>query len=93
MCYTFDTLQAAEKGYSMLIASMDVAPAHSELSTLKPNSRASCTRDVTVLQCRGSLLGYRPASLEMNTSPRILSCRAGTIHPWLTDDLRTASQL
>ena len=36
-CCTFNILQAVEQGYSMLLALMDPAPAHSELSTLKTN--------------------------------------------------------
>lgn len=50
---TCSVLQAVEKGYAMLLASMDPAPAHSELAALKTYSRASRACDVTILQCRG----------------------------------------
>ena len=65
---TSGVLQAVKKGYSMLLASMDPAPAHSELAPLKTHSRASRACDITVLQRRGFHVDAQSAPLEVKSS-------------------------
>ena len=76
----------------MLLASMDPAPAHSELATLKTYSRASCARDVTVLQCRGFHVDTQPAPIEVKGSAGMLQ-QVSNHSPMACGQLWLSSQL